>query len=146
LFNIADVPDIKLIKIHDETKTFALAATETFEHVSPPDRLCFITGMYAILPAAGTYTMNSLKVDEVELLRVALAGQANTTLVFNHGNHRFEGLNAVYGLSMMVPFRRNFRLELINAGSGGDVRLVVWAMVHQDKAKKFQTTATLQGQ
>lgn len=143
MFNIADLTDLKLIRIEESTNVYALAETRKLTHTSPPNRLCFIAYI-TIRATAGSFEVTELEIDDEAILR-AKAGSSTGVQAFFQSSHVFApAINTTFPL-MMIPFRRTIEITLENTLAAGNAVWSVWAYVHRDTEQEFQTVASLQG-
>lgn len=148
MFNIADIPDLKLIQIENATP---LTADVRYTHTSPPGRLCFL---FAILVAQDDATgsgITNIIIDDEVVFSTGIAG----TVGGGEGRwfiNRLEDVARTAGAVAKVagytnmfpgfPFRKTFSVLV----TGGPHKLSAWAFVHQDRKKEFEAQATRQGQ
>lgn len=148
---LSEFPDLKHWKLLDESQSFAIAETRTFTYTFPPDRVSVID---CIEFAPGTLQnpkVTSLMIDGAEQIGEDF-GVYDVTRpwVWNQQLGRFSQKPAVTGVvlgpisAMEIPARYSVQVTVLNGAVADSNRVRIWAYVHQDRDKEYQTVAARQ--
>lgn len=147
MFDIVNFPDLRAIPIMDLTlATVSAGSAETlFDAIMPPDRVGWIFRIRADPSAGVGIEGGDIEVDDIPLGTTTFGGAIDTPAYVNDSLAWTNTTSNIKEFSA-VPIRRKIRVHMQTGGVDGTVRVRVWAMMHQDTDKEFQTVCPVQGQ
>ena len=144
MVEISAFKDIKLLLLDGGTKSMANGETSDYVLTIPPNRFIILETI-AFDPTQNGITVNSLKVDGVEMLRASVA--TTGAVVFYHPETHTVSttLPSSYNPAL-IPIRDKMIINMTNTFVGvNDFVMFIYGYVHQDPLKEYAKYSSLQG-
>lgn len=143
MFDISNIPDLKLFLLFDETATMAIGASRTFKYIIPQSKLVLLRKMHLTVTNI-TCSITAIRVDGVNVIAAANAADPALFLTLDK-NFALVQTDQSLDSETLIPARSTIEVDVTKANAIGDVRVRWWALVHDDPDLEFQDFATISG-